>query len=60
MSIAAVFPMHHRLDRRGVDAARAVQHRARVAFPVSYRLVFLIEAACFFLIAAGPGSGSLP
>ncbi len=56
MSIAAVFLTHHRLNRRGVEAARAVQHKARVAFPVSYLIIFLIEAASFFLAAAGSGS----
>ncbi len=60
LSIATVFLTHHRLNRRGVEAARAVQDRARLAFPVSYLIVFLVEAAGFFLAAAGSGPGSPP
>jgi hypothetical protein len=60
MTIAAVFLTHHRLNRRGVEAARAVRHKMRVAFPASELIVFLVEAASFFIAATGSGSGSHP
>jgi hypothetical protein len=52
LSIGTVFLVHHRLNTRGVDAARALQRRARAGFPTAYLIAFLLEAAIFF--AAGP------
>jgi hypothetical protein len=47
-SIGTALLIHHRLNVRGVDAARAIQRRARVAIPTAYIVVFLVEVACFF------------
>ncbi len=47
-SIGTVFLIHHRLNVRGVDAARAIQRRARVMIPAAYIVVFLVEVASFF------------
>ena len=53
-SIGTVFLIHHRLNTRGADAARALQRRARVAFPTAYLFVFLVEAATFFAAGSEP------
>ena len=42
-SIGTVLLIHHRLNVRGVDAARSIQRRARVAIPTGYLVVFLVE-----------------
>ena len=54
VSISTVFLIHHRLNTRGADAARAFQRRARIALPTAYLIVFLAEATFFF--AAGSES----
>ena len=47
--------IHHRLNVRGIDAARAVQRRARLLIPAGYLIAFLVEVMTYF---ASGGSGS--
>ncbi len=58
-SIELVIRIHHRLNVKGIEAARRLQRRARVLFPVAYVLVFAIEAT-FFLAIAGHDKGAEP
>ena len=46
-SIIAVFVIHHRINTRGLEAAKVIQRRCRIAFPMAYALVFLAEVAFF-------------
>ncbi len=48
MTIATIFLIHHRLNTRGLDAARTLQRWARVVFPTTYLVAFLVEAVSFF------------
>ena len=50
-SIVTVFRIHHRLNTRGLDAARATQRRAQWAFPSAYAAVFLAEVLRFLILA---------
>ena len=47
-SIGTVFRVHHRLNVRGIDEARTLQRWARVVFPTTYLVAFLVEAVSFF------------
>ncbi len=53
-SIGAIFLIHHRLNQRGLDAAKALQRRARRLIPSAYLVVFSLEILNFWVIGTDP------
>lgn len=53
-SIGAIFLIHHRLNHRGLDAAKVLQRRARRLIPSAYLVVFALEVLNYWVIGSEP------